>query len=132
MHKLTQVQGVALEGSEHLCIRRVKHSWMPPSGTPYGGMGSGLAINLDMSTSISVIFHFWVRGESGNMGPFTQPYFYYFASGGKELFHQNIRSLFLNQCGLEKLLTGKMTLVFLESPNMSPFKNRVLMWLVYT
>lgn len=76
--------------------------------------------------------HFWVRGESGNMGPFTQPYFYYFAIGGKELFHQNIRSLFLNQCGLEKLLTGKMTLVFLESPNMSPFKNRVLMWLVYT
>ena len=29
-NKLSQIEGVALEGSEHLCIRRVKHSLMPP------------------------------------------------------------------------------------------------------
>lgn len=61
---------------------------------------------------------------------------YYFTFDGKEMFQQNIRSLFLNQYGLEKLLT----LIFFlrgagwrgESCNISPFKNKVLMWWVYT
>lgn len=46
------------------------------------------------------------------------------------MFHQNIR--FLNHYGLEKLLRGKMTLVFLESFNISSFKNKEPTWLVYT